>query len=403
MTIQCDIIVVGAGPVGLTLTAALAEDGLNVCLIDAQETLGQLPEIGYETRVSAINRASQAVLDSIGAWARLPQERLGHFESMHVWDGVGGASVEFSARALGTDTLGHIVENRALQLALAEVVQDRSNVQWLRGALLTSLNANGDGVTARAGDETVFARVAVGADGARSAVRELSGLASHMSSYDQSAIVANLRMEHGHANTAWQRFMPTGPLAVLPLPGDFASIVWTTTPENAAELLDTDSETFNRAVEEAFESRRGAVLWSAQRASFPLHRVSVAEYAGHRVALTGDAAHAIHPLAGQGLNLGLMDAAALAEVISHTASRGRDFGGQAALARYQRWRKAHNVGVQNSMDVLRWLFGERAAPVRALRNLGLTAVDSSGPIKRQLARLACGLSGDLPSRAQARY
>ena len=193
--------------------------------------------------------------------------------------------------------------------------------------------------------------------------------------------------------------MPTGLIAVLPLPGDFASIVWSTTPEQAAELPQADTATFNNAVAEAFDFRRGAVVWSGERTIF-LCIAATGTVLADRIALVGDAAHAIHPLAGQGLNLGLMDAASIGAVLARAKRSQRDLGSRSTLRRFERWRAAHNFAVQNAMDALRWTFGQTNPLVQIARGTGLHVTNRCGPIKRQLARLASGLAGDLPERAR---
>ena len=205
-------------------------------------------------------------------------------------------------------------------------------------------------------------------------------------------------MEQGHANTAWQRFLPTGQSPFCRLPGDFASIVWSTTPEQAVELLQADTATFNNAVAEAFDFRRGAVVWSGERTTFPLHRIATGTVLADRIALVGDAAHAIHPLAGQGLNLGLMDAASIGAVLAQAKRCSARLGSAArsTLRRFERWRVAHNFAVQNAMDVLRWTFAQTNPLVQLVRGTGLHVPKRIEPVKRQLARLASGLAVDLP-------
>jgi 2-octaprenylphenol hydroxylase len=398
-----DIAVVGGGPIGRAFSLAAAEAGMSVALLDAQSEEAVLPEVGFDLRVSAINRASEAFLASIGCWQHLPRERITPFVAMHVWDSVGRGRLEFDGAAAGTDRLGTLVENAAVQGALLTELDRHSNVQFFRGARLEALHVGDERAILNSGGERLEASVVVGADGARSTVRELADLPTRVRSYDQVAVVANIRMADSHEHTAWQVFLPTGPLAVLPLPGNIASIVWTTTPEHAETLLGASTESFNLAVGEAFEHRLGDVVWSSERAAFPLYRVEATQYVCPRVALIGDAAHTIHPLAGQGVNLGFMDAATLAETLVAARSRGRDMGGISTLRRYERWRKTHNASVQNLMDALRWLFGFTNPGIAGVRSLGMNTVQAAPPIKRQLARLASGLDGDLPARAVARF
>ena len=400
-----DVVVAGGGPVGLSAAVGLVKDGLSVALVDTTSAVETLPEPGYALRVSAINRASQAWLDNLGIWQKLADpgkqtSRLGCFEAMCVWDAESSGEIVFDASELGTDKLGHIVENANLVQALADEAESLAELDWLRGNRVTALNVSADSISVRTEQGTLRSKVLIGADGGRSTIRELAQIKTHTRDYEQTAVVTNLRMEQGHANTAWQRFLPTGPIAVLPLPGDFASIVWSTTPEQAAELLQADTATFNNAVAEAFDFRRGAVVWSGERTTFPLHRIATGTVLADRIALVGDAAHAIHPLAGQGLNLGLMDAASIGAVLARAKRSQRDLGARSTLRRFERWRVAHNFAVQNAMDVLRWTFAQTNPLVQLVRGTGLHVTNRIGPVKRQLARLASGLAGDLPERAR---
>jgi 2-octaprenylphenol hydroxylase len=212
--------------------------------------------------------------------------------------------------------------------------------------------------------------------------------------------VATVRTEAHHRDTAWQRFLPSGPVAFLPLPEGYCSIVWSVPPARAEDLLGLSPEAFARELEAAVDLRLGRVVWLGERAVFPLFRQHAERYVRSRVALVGDAAHTIHPLAGQGVNLGFLDAAALAEVVLAARGRGEDAGALPVLRRYERWRKGHNLLVQGAMDGFRLLFGTDLSPVRLVRNLGLRLTDGAMPVKRLIMRRAMGLEGDLPPLAR---
>ena len=275
------------------------------------------------------------------------------------------------------------------------------NVTLFSPVSIAACHWSDSGVSVELNDQRLLtASLLVGADGARSRVREQAGIPVRGWSYDQTAVVVNVRTEKGHRETAWQRFLPTGPLAYLPLTDDMSAIVWSTTPQQAEALLAMDDESFRAALGEAFDYRLGKVVDSGPRAAFPLHLQYADTYVRSGLALIGDAAHSIHPLAGQGVNLGLLDAAALAEVLQQGVRQGRVPGDYDLLRRYERWRKADNLGTMFVMDAFKRLFGNTLPPVQWLRNLGLQITDHSGPVKHKIIRQAMGLEGDLPPLAQ---
>jgi len=240
----------------------------------------------------------------------------------------------------------------------------------------------------------------VAADGANSALREMAGIGTRGWLYDQTAVVATVRAEYGHQDTAWQKFMPTGPLALLPTGKDLFSIVWSTSPEQAAELIEMSEQDFNALLTQASEHRLGELTLQGQRGAFPLRLQHANTYIKPGLALVGDAAHVIHPLAGQGVNLGLLDAATLIDVLVEARTRKRVLGSFSNLRRYERARMGDNVLMQGAMDGFKRLFSNQVVPLQLVRNLGLGMVDHAGPVKRMIARQALGTTGELPSLAK---
>lgn len=397
-----DLAVVGGGVVGLSLACALGREGLRVGLIESAEPeSAPTPETRIDVRVSAISRASMAWLMSLSAWPDSMVSRHCAFERMVVWDSGSAGEVEFNAAQLGLDCLGGIVENRALIASLECEVDRQANVRWYRPATLEALEAGVEDVSLQLDSGRVRARAVVGADGGRSVVRRLSGITTETGAYGQAAVVANLHASAGHQATAWQRFMPDGPLALLPLPGNEVAIVWSTSPERAAELTAMPGPQFCAAVEQASEGRVGALGDASEVKSFPLHHHHAHAYVGHRVALVGDAAHVFHPLAGQGVNLGILDAAVLAEVMATAMARDRDFGRLEYLRPYQRRRVGHNRLMGRAMLAFHDVFTARLAPIGALRGLALSMTDRLNPLKQLFIQQATGLHADLPRGMRA--
>lgn len=395
-----DVIIAGGGLVGATLACALGRQGWRVALVEARAPRDAPAQSGFDPRVSAISPVSVRLLEALGVWPYVPSERRQAYRKMCVWDASGQGAVHFDAAAIGLAALGHIVENRILQAALETRIGELDTIVWHRPASLEALTLGAAGARARVADTRLRASLVVGADGRGSRVREAAGLRVTRASYRQCALVTTVGIERGHAETAWQRFLVGGPLALLPLPEGRGAIVWSTTPQHAETLLGLDDDDFETALGDAFGTRFGAFQVVGPRAIFPLQHLRARRYVSERVALVGDAAHTIHPLAGQGVNLGFLDAAALSEVLEHARARHRDPGSYASLRPYERWRTGHNLLIGEAMSGFKWLFGSRWAPLVLARNLGLDLTDRAAPLKKLFMRMATGGGGDLPRIAR---
>lgn len=399
---EYDLIIAGGGMVGSTLAGALAESELRIAVLEGLPLDRIRPGDELDSRVSAISRASQRIFAAIGAWEEMTAWRVSPFRDMRVWDADGFGQIHFDSATIGEPLLGWIIENRVIQFALLERLRQLPTVDLLCPAALDTAQRSDDGIwTVRLNEgRELTTRLLVGADGAQSKVRQLAGIETGGWNYDQSAVVCNVRSAEPHQATAWQRFLPTGPLAFLPLHDGRCSIVWATTPDQADELLALSDFEFARALATAFDRRLGSIVEVGLRAAFPLRLQHAHAYVKPGLALIGDAAHVVHPLAGQGVNLGLLDAATLAEVVLDALAADQDFAAFKALRRYERWRKGDNLLMLGVMDGFKRLFGNTLPPVRLLRNLGLNLTDAAGPLKDLIARRAMGLAGDLPRLAR---
>jgi 2-octaprenylphenol hydroxylase len=396
-----DVIIVGAGMVGATLACALGDSRLKVALLDARAPTPPRRD-DYELRVSALTLASRTLLQNLGVWQAMPHERLAAVEAMQVWEDA--SEIRFEAADIGAPALAFIVENGELQHALAGRLPAFTNITTLWPVAIESV-ARGDAAAdiALTDGRRLSARLLVGADGAESALRRAADIDSRRFDLDQQGIVATVRTQQPHARIARQRFLPTGPVAFLPLPAPNAcSIVWSADRVRAAELLALDDAGFIAALEDAFGERLGRVLSVSARQGFPLALAHARRYCLARLALIGDAAHTVHPLAGQGVNLGLLDAAALAETILAAARRGRDVGALGVLRRFERARKGDNLGMIATTGGFKYLFGSEWPPLRGLRGAGLRFAHRLGPLKRAIMRRAAGLDGELPALARVR-
>ncbi|MEM7401477.1 MAG: UbiH/UbiF/VisC/COQ6 family ubiquinone biosynthesis hydroxylase [Pseudomonadota bacterium] len=396
--VSVDVVITGAGMVGLTLANLLCKQGKSVAVIDRSQITTFENDRTIEARVTAVSPGSQAIFEYVNAWQHMQAKRVLAFTKMHVWDEAGEAAIDFSADAMQTDNLGHIVENLVIQTSLHEALQQQSNVEWLlmeqiKKVIIHQSHAE---VTLRSG-KLISTKLVVGADGSRSAIRNLAGISFLEKSYQQMGLVALVETEQPHQHTAWQRFLSTGPLALLPLDNDQCSIVWSVSEDYADELMKLNEYEFADALTQASAMQLGNITLKSKCVAFPLVSGQADSMVQPRIALVGDAAHALHPLAGQGANIGFTDAAVLADVI---ASTDRDIGGLKVLRKYERARVGETQIMQKAMDGFVAAFGSSNKAIISARNAALRTADSLKPIKKFFMKHAMGLSKDRPTFAR---
>lgn len=395
-----DVAVVGGGMVGLVLARLLssgaAEQGCHVriAVIEAEAPDTRTRDSELDLRVSALSPAAQTLLVAAGCWEQLPPQAVSPYQKMCVWQGnytKDARQILFDAAELGVPELGYIVENRAVRASLWDQLMQTDGCELVTGTRLTGATPStaGNGWELSTEQETLHARLLVGADGARSWVRQQLSIAYRERSYGQNALVAHIASERPHDATAWQKFLPGGPAALLPLADGRSSLVWSHPAEQTEELLAMNDQAFAARLSSEFEYVLGELWCTTQRASFPLARGHAACYTAERAVLIGDAAHRIHPLAGQGANLGLLDARVLAAaLLEHLRIPYADPGDALVLRRYERSRKADNLATMSAMDGLDQLF---RSPLADVGGMGMGAVNQLGFLKTALARHAMGL------------
>ncbi len=399
---MAEVAVVGGGPVGACAAALLQRGGLEVTLLEPHPPAPLEAHAPLDSRVVALSRASERLLSAAGAWPLIAASRVCAYERMRIWhESVAASSAAvlvFDAADVGEPNLGYILENRLLQGALLEAFAAAGG--RITHAALESLAITQDGVRLRTAEGELAAQLVVGADGAHSRVREAAGLTAASGAYEQLAIIANVATAEPHQLTAWQRFMKDGTLAFLPLADGTSSIVWSVDAARAPALLSATDAEFARALDQAADLALGPARLVSTRRSFVLERLAAPRYVANRVALLGDAAHVVHPLAGQGVNLGLLDAAALAQLLLEAVGRGEDVGALGVLRTYERWRKSEVAVMATAIDAFDRLLAHGTGPVARVAQAGLSLVNRSQELRRFFIRRALGVTGELPQAAR---
>lgn len=405
-----DITIVGGGLVGASLALALVtgshaqtQSPLRIAVIDPQplpQPLMFTPERveDVRARVSALSLASQRFLEHLGAWKRIPAERLSSYRCMQVWDAESSGHIEFNAADLHLDALGHIVENDHIVRALRDLIDENPHICWLAQSLV-GLESDSEGaeLTLASGD-AIRTKLLVAADGARSQVRQLANIPVRQWSYEQRALVATIETQKPHNQTAYQCFRASGPLAYLPLSQpNLSSIVWSLDSDQMDEIESLEAQELRKHLGLGMEYQLGEVVSISERAVFPLVQSHAKRYWHQRILLIGDAAHSIHPLAGQGVNLGFMDAAVLAEELIKGFKKGLPAGEASVLMAYERRRMPENLAAMAAMECFKRLFGQSALPFVLLRSCGMKGVNRLPWVKQHSMLTALGFSGDVPA------
>lgn len=396
---EFDVVIVGGGMVGAAVACCLGDSDLKVAVIESQVSENFTPDQPHDLRVSALSIASRNILETVGAWQGVVSRRFCPFKRMRVWETAGDTT--FNSDDIRYPELGYIVENRITQLALLERLSSFDNITLLMPQTISKINYSGhDSELILADGSVLQAKLLVAADGGASRVRQSVGLGVTSWDYNQHALVIYVETAYPQQDITWQRFVPSGPQAFLPLTGNYGSLVWYQSPDEVRRLQGLSYQDLKAELIAAFPDCLGEIKQILGVASFPLKRQHAQSYVKQGVALVGDAAHMINPLAGQGVNIGLLDAAALAEVLVDAHAKGKNIADLTVLKRYESMRRAENLKMMTLMDVFYKSFSNDILPVKLIRNLGLGLAQRLSPVRNKVMKAAMGLEGRLPKLAK---
>ncbi len=384
-----DCVIVGGGMVGATSALTLAQLGLTVALVERVAPKAFASEQAFDLRVSAISLASQHLLMQVGAWPQIAQWRVCPYRRLGVWE-LESLYTEFDAEQINQDHLGHIVENRLIQLSLWQQIQQQENLSLFCPESVVALSQNEQHVTLELSEHTLVSKLLIAADGANSQIRQLANIGITGWDYQQACMLINVETALPQQDITWQQFTPTGPMAMLPMPGKHASLVWYHDKEEISRLSRLSNLQLQQEISQAFPSRLGEIK-VLSKASFPLTRRHANQYVNNRVLLMGDAAHTINPLAGQGVNLGFKDVKALQTIIAKAIGEGHCWHEQGILNQYEKTRRADNLLMMSTMDALYAGFTHPSPMAKLLRNSGLAVVNKLPMLKNKALAYACGL------------
>ncbi|MFA6700482.1 MAG: UbiH/UbiF/VisC/COQ6 family ubiquinone biosynthesis hydroxylase [Thiomicrospira sp.] len=399
--VKVDVAIVGGGMVGLTAALGLVKQGFRVAVLERDApTLDWSAQMPYQPRVSALTRASETILRNLEAWCEIEARRAHPFHAMRIWESASAGEVVFDAASINEANLGYVVENNVIQAALwAQLVQ--TSALCITGQTIDGLRFENQQACLDTSAGQIEAQLVVGADGAFSQIRRLAGIGLDQHDYAQCAVVGCVRTQASHQDSCWQRYRHEGPFAFLAMEQNVSSIAWYLPLEKMDWALSLSDEAYRNEIEKASDGRLGHIVDTWERAAFPLTRRHAQAYVKPNVALIGDAAHTVHPQAGQGVNLGLLDAASLVDVLVQARQQGRSIGDVAVLRRYERWRKGDNLVVQRAMEGFDWLFDQPHSFKNAWRARLLPLVNVATPLKHWLTKQALYGREPLPRLARA--